>query len=75
MQALDRRNRSGKFINSENDRTCNLHLNNDEDFLKVHPYLGNDEEMHFIGCPLVEFGSLEPNSGDVFFLYLLDEYK
>ena len=43
------------------------HFNNDEDFLKAHPYLGVDDEMHFIGCPLLEFGALEPNSGDVFF--------
>lgn len=75
MQALDKRNRNGKFVNLENDRTSVLHLNNDEDFLKVHPFLGNDEVMNFIGCPLVEFGALEPNSGDVFFLYLLNEFE
>jgi len=53
VQALDKRNKSGKFVNVENRRTSVLHFNDDEDFLKVHPYLGNDDEMHFIGCPLV----------------------
>lgn len=75
IQALDKRNKSGKFVNAENKRTSILHFNNDDDFLKAHPYLGMDDEMHFIGCPLVEFGALEPNSGDVYFLYLLKEFE
>lgn len=73
MQALDKRNQTGKFLNVENDRVIILYFNNAKDFLKTHPYLGNDEEMKFIGAPLVEFGALEPNSGDVYFLYLFQE--
>lgn len=74
IQALDKKNKSGKFLNIKNGRTSILHFNNEKDFLKVHPYLGVDDEINFIGCPLVEFGSLEPNSGDVYFLYLKSEF-
>lgn len=73
MLALDKRNRTGKFENTENKRVSIIYFNNENDFLKAHPYLGNEDEMVFIGAPLVEFGALEPNSGDVYFLYLAME--
>ncbi|WP_020590287.1 hypothetical protein [Desulfobacter curvatus] len=73
MLALDKRNRTGKFENTENKRVSVIYFNNENDFLKAHPYLGNEDEMKFIGAPLVEFGALEPNSGDIYFLYLVNE--
>lgn len=59
-----------KFTNNENGKTSILHLNSDEDFLLIHPYAVPDKEIKFIGCPLIEFGALEPNCGDIFFIEL-----
>ena len=73
IQSLDRKNLTGKFENIENKRTSLLHMTTETDFLKVHPFLGDIGDISFIGCPLIEFGSLEPNSGDVYFLSLASE--
>lgn len=73
LEVLDTKNKRGKFKNISNDRTSILHLNDETDLLKVHPFLVNNKEMKFIGCPLIEFGAIEPNSGDVYFLSLIDE--
>ncbi|MBV5343716.1 hypothetical protein JZU68_08995 [bacterium] len=70
IQSLDRKNLSGKFENIENRRTSLLRMITEADFLEVHPFLGDIGDISFIGCPLIEFGSLEPNSGDVYFLGL-----
>lgn len=75
LQSLDRKNLMGKFVNGENNRTSLLHIMNETDFLKIHPYLGDIGEIEFIGCPLIEFGALEPNSGDIYFILLYSEYK
>lgn len=61
-----------KFINNANGKTSILHLNNAQDFLKIHPYAVPDKKMSFIGCPLIEFGALEPNSGDIFFIEIIN---
>lgn len=73
IQSLDRKNLTGKFENSENRRTSFLHMITEADFLQVHPFLGDIGDISFIGCPLIEFGSLEPNSGDVYFICLENE--
>ncbi len=73
IQSLDRKNLTGKFENIENKRTSLLHMTTEADFLQVHPFLGDIGDISFIGCPLIEFGSLEPNSGDVYFLCLANE--
>jgi len=75
LQSLDRKNLMGKFVNASNDRTSLLHITNESDFLKLPPYLGNIGEIEFIGCPLIEFGSLDKNSGDIYFMMLYSEYK
>jgi len=61
-----------KFTNKENGKTSILHLNTDEDFLLIHPYAVPNKEIRFIGCPLIEFGALEPNCGDIFFIELIN---
>ena len=72
IEELDRKNRKGKFLNSVNGRRSILHLSTQNDFLLVHPYLANDQEFQFIGSPLIEFGALEPNSGDIYFLQIIE---
>jgi hypothetical protein len=74
IQSLDKPNLTGKFKNSESNRTAVLRIIDSNDFLKIHPYLGEAGEIKFIGSPLIEFGSLEPMSGDIWFLCLYSEY-
>lgn len=68
LQALDIRTYIGKFLNYDTGRISILHLNTEKDIKKVTPYLSAEKEIKFIGCPLIEFGSLEPNSGDIYFV-------
>jgi hypothetical protein len=75
LEALDTKNFVGKFVNDETGRTSILHLQSEKDIMKVYPYLPPDKKMKFIGCPLLEFGSLEPYSGDIYFVDLLDTSK
>jgi len=72
LHELDMKNYRGKFYNKATGRTSILHLSNESDSMKVHPYLSPKKNIKFIGCPLIEFGSIEPHSGDVFFIDLVD---
>jgi hypothetical protein len=72
LQLLDMKNNRGKFINDATGKTSTLHLNSASDFLKVHPYLSPERTIKFIGCPLIEFGALEPYSGDVYFIDIIE---
>jgi hypothetical protein len=71
LKALDKNNLKGKFENTETGGQSNLHFIDNDDFITAHPYLASEEEMIFVGSALIEFGSIEPNSGDVYFLRLL----
>ncbi|MCJ7600209.1 MAG: hypothetical protein MUO63_01755, partial [Desulfobulbaceae bacterium] len=42
-------------------------------FIDNDRYLTPDNTIKFVGCPLIEFGALEPNSGDVYFIEIIDE--
>lgn len=73
MKQLDIDNKRGKFKNSNTGTTSLLHFGCEKDFLKAHPYLTPDNTIKFVGCPLIEFGALEPNSGDVYFIEIIDK--
>ncbi len=68
LKVLDKINLRGKFENTENNKISIIHFGCIDDLLKAHPFLGTEAEMVFIGSPIIEFGSIEPNSGDVYFL-------
>jgi hypothetical protein len=76
IKSLDRgdagKRLSGKIINLQNNKILILHLLSEDDFLKVHPYLGNNKAMKFIGAPLIEYGTFDPNAGDVYFLHIIE---
>lgn len=71
LKVLDKINLKGKFKNSDTGRIAIIHFENMDDLLKVHPFLGVDSEMSFIGSPIIEFGAIEPKSGDVYFLNIV----
>jgi len=71
LRSLDNVNMNGKIINLENDKTATLHLQSAEDLEKVHPFLITNKEMVFIGCPLIEYGSFDPQAGDIHFIDLM----
>lgn len=70
VRQLDRDLLNGKIVNLENDRTVNIKFATESDFVKVHPFLGNNELMTFIGAPIVEYGAFDPNAGDIYFVDL-----
>jgi len=72
LKALDKLNLQGKFENTESNRISFIYFENESDFLQAHPYLGTDSDMCFIGSPILEFGSVEPNAGDIYFLNIVD---
>lgn len=71
VRQLDRDRLNGKVINLENNKTVIVHFLHDNDFVKAHPYLGNNNEMVFIGAPVIEYGAFDPNAGDIYFIDLL----
>jgi len=69
IDRLDRKNRSGRFINQFNERSCSIYFQNDQDFLIAHPYLAKGT-VGIIASPILEYGSFDMNSGDLFFIKL-----
>lgn len=72
LKVLDKINLRGKFQNSDSNKISTIHFQNQDDFLRAHPFLGTESDMFFIGSPIIEFGSIEPNSGDIYFLNIAD---
>jgi hypothetical protein len=72
VRQLDRDLRNGKVVNLQNNRPVIVHFLRDKDFVKAHPFLGNNKEMIFIGAPVIEYGTFDPNAGDIYFIDLLD---
>lgn len=70
IRALDINTLSGKFINSETNKTCMLRLVSKDDILIIRDFLG-DQEIQFIGSPLIEYGSYDLEAGDIYFLKLV----
>ena len=66
----DRHN--GEFYNSITERTSNLRVVSDEDFLAIHPYT-RGQNIQFIGAPVVEYGSIDKVAGDIYFIKFLRE--
>ena len=56
----------GKFINAENKKTLTLHISNPDHYFKLAKYQADDVEFTFVGCPMIEYGSFDPNAGDVY---------
>jgi hypothetical protein len=71
VRQLDRQLLNGKIVNQENDKTLTIRFADDSDFVKAHPYLGNNDEMIFIGAPIIEYGAFDPNAGDIYFIDLI----
>ena len=70
IRALDINTLSGKFINSETKKTCMLKLVSKDDILIIRDFLG-DQEIKFIGSPLIEYGAYDLEAGDIYFLKLV----
>jgi len=68
--SLDFKNQNGKISNVANNRMANIHFNNEVSFMKAKTFLGTHEKMTFIGCPLIEYGSFDPQAGDIHFIDL-----
>jgi hypothetical protein len=63
----------GKFINSSNNKTVIIHIEDKEDFSTLIPYLDKDENFKIIASPIIEFDSFDPVGGDIQFLRLHHE--
>lgn len=68
VSSLDFKNRSGKILNVTNEKTANIHFSNTGSFHKAKEYLGTNNEMTFIGCPVIEYGAFDPQAGDIHFI-------
>lgn len=63
-------NFKGKFINKDNDKDIIVHIQSEEDFLKLVPFM-NGEEFQLIACPVIEYSSFDQVAGDIQFINLL----
>jgi len=71
VRQLDRDRLNGKVINLINNKMMVMNFLHENDFVKVHPFLGNSKEMTFIGAPVIEYGAFDPNAGDIYFIDIL----
>jgi hypothetical protein len=69
--SLDSKNTNGKINNLANNRMANIHFHDLSSFLKAKKFLGTEEKMTFIGCPLIEYDSFDPQAGDIHFIDLV----
>lgn len=68
LRSLDIKTLSGKYINSNTDKTSTIYIKDRVDFEKLKPHLANT--VAIIACPIIEFGSYDTTSGDIFFITL-----
>lgn len=71
--SLDNKNLNGKIFNFSSKKESKILFSDNSDFLKVYPYLKDKETyMHFIGCPLFEYGAFDKYAGDIYFIDLIN---
>jgi len=71
VSRLDYKNNTGKITNLSNDKEANIIFANNEGFLLAKDFLGTNQTMEFIGCPMIEYGAFDPQAGDIYFLGLV----
>lgn len=76
LRSLDKGNKysasKGKFRNSHTKREITIHIGSNEHFDQLHPYLTGEQEISIVASPVVEYGSFDPNGGDIYFIAVLD---
>jgi hypothetical protein len=70
IRSLDVQTLTGKFINSFTKKTHVLKTADKNDVIKIRPFLGEDN-IQFVGCPIIEYGSYDLNAGDIYFIDLI----
>jgi len=76
IRRLDRGNRNarphGIFTSSPSGKDHQLYITNEQDYNNLLPYMhsvdGASPIVSIVACPVLEFGSFEPNGGDLYFL-------
>ena len=68
---LDSKNKSGRILNVVTQREVKINFADEGDFNEAKPFLGLNQPMAFIGCPIYEGGTFDINGGDIFFARLL----
>jgi hypothetical protein len=69
---LDSDNASGQVKNTENGKKSTIHFRDKDSFREARGFLGEDEIVNFIGCPVIEDGAYDPTAGDIYFIKLVD---
>ncbi|WP_319585992.1 hypothetical protein [uncultured Desulfobulbus sp.] len=70
--SLDKNNLNGKIKNTSTNHTSNIKFINKNELNKAIPYFEDDEIMHFIGCPFIEYGAFDPKAGDIYFIDMVN---
>ncbi|MEP0923000.1 hypothetical protein [Leptolyngbya sp. ST-U4] len=70
IKSLDNDVLRGRMYNLDSRKDAYIHFHNIEDLLKLHPFLARKEEVRFIGSPIIEYGTFDPDAGDIYFLDL-----
>jgi hypothetical protein len=71
IRLLDKGNRysgmKAKVLNLDSGREVILHLESEEDFMRLHPF-HTAPQVLLAACPVIEFGAYDPNGGDMYFV-------
>lgn len=76
LRALDRGNHfqspRAKLTLLENQRDVVLHVQDRVAYQELAPYMQGEQDVSIYACPILEFGAFEPNSGDIYFIALVE---
>jgi len=71
---LDLDHKTAIAANIHSNKKCTIYFNSDAEFFQIRDAFAPDIILHFIGCPIIEYGSYDPNRGDLYYLrQIVDE--
>jgi hypothetical protein len=74
LRMLDRgrlkSNFKGKFTNVVNGKDLTLHIQSEEDYIALVPYMAQ-EEVTIVASPIIEYDAFDPTAGDIQFLHIV----
>lgn len=74
LRAIDRGNAfqhpRARLTLADSNRVVTLHIRNEEDYQELAPYMPGLQDVTLFACPILEFNSFEPNSGDIYYVAL-----
>lgn len=70
LEVMSRKNRSGRIVNLDTGKSCNIYFFNEDSFIEVVDKFRTNDVFSFIGSSLVEYEAFDPEAGDIYYIGL-----